>query len=145
MEGSLRLAELLCTRLCEDVVSLLGALNGALDHASASAGEDVRESLRGLRVASGALAGRAALWREAWGGNPSSLNRGKLARLAEGLPNALRLRLDVSGLPSRATFPPGMSRMIVNAMMLAAESLHKGGTIEVSLGSGGAVLVAISG
>jgi histidine phosphotransferase ChpT len=145
MEASLRLAELLCTRLCEDVVSLLGALNGALDHAADSVGQEMEEPLRGLRAASGVLAGRAALWREAWGNNPSSLNRGKLARLAEGLPNALRLRLDVAGLPSRATFPPGMSRMIVNAMILAAESLPKGGTIEVSLGSGGTMLVAISG
>jgi histidine phosphotransferase ChpT len=145
MEASLRLAELICTRLCEDVVSLLGALNGALDHAADSAGPEIEEPLRGLRAASGVLAGRAALWREAWGGSPSSLNRGKLARLAEALPNGSRLRLDVTGLPSRVAFPPAMSRMIVNAMILAAESLPKGGTIEVSLGSGGMVLVAISG
>lgn len=145
MGASLRVAELVCTRLCEDVVSLLGALNGALDHASDSVGEEMEEHLRSLRAASGMLSRRAALWREAWGANQSSLNRGRLARLAEALPNASRLRLDVTGLPSRAAFPPAMSRMIVNAIILAAESLPRGGTIGVSMGPDGTVLVAISG
>jgi hypothetical protein len=38
-----------------------------------------------------------------------------------------------------------MSRMIVNAMILAAESLPRGGTIELSSQSNGTIVVAISG
>jgi hypothetical protein len=67
-----------------------------------------------------------------------------LCGLAAGLPNARRLRLDVDALnPSEV--PAGVARLLLNLLLLAAESLPAGGTITLAGDPASDVLIRIEG
>ena len=98
LESPLLLAQLVCTRLTDDVGSLLArsragsGMTGRSDPPAAIADLDP-------------LVQRIALLRACWGTATPRLTARRLALLAEGLPQGIRavrrLRLDTSGLPSR--------------------------------------------
>ena len=131
-------AYLLAARFCHDISGLAGTLAGAIDAACADAS---RANALGTAGATGEaldLAGTAAdlllarirLLRAAWAGPPEPLPAADLAALATGLPE--RVRLDLTGLPPRAVLGPGTGRVALNALLLAAQALPKGGTITLA-------------
>jgi hypothetical protein len=56
-----------------------------------------------------------------------------------------KLRLDIEGLEPDTVFPPGAARMILNLLLLAAQSMPGGGDIALSAAGRGNVLLTISG
>jgi histidine phosphotransferase ChpT len=55
------------------------------------------------------------------------------------------MRLDLSALPSDTVFSPELSRVLLNVVILAAESLPRGGTLALSGTSQARVLATIRG
>src|SRR5689334_19894346 len=96
----LRLAELLCARLCHDLSGPLGALVGILDLAREEAPDS--ETVRLAEETAGELAQRLKLLRAAWGRESEDLDKERLQEFAPGLLSGRRVRLDLGGLaPSR--------------------------------------------
>jgi histidine phosphotransferase ChpT len=131
MDDRLRLTELVCARLCHDLSGLLGSLVGTLELVT-EASEDT-EAAQVATTTATELALRLTLLRAAWGGQAEPLDLPRLTVLARGLAGR-RLVLDLSGLPDTTIFPPTMARVILNLLLLAADSLPQGGVLRLDGG-----------
>ena len=135
----LRLAETLATRLCHDLSGPLSGLTAALGETGADAG-----ALPLAQEAATVLRLRLGLLRAAWGA-PTALSADMLEEYAAGLPNAQRLRLVLAGKLRTATLPQAAGRLLLNALLLAAASLPRGGRIALEGDPARDIVLAIEG
>lgn len=144
VDKALRLSELVCSRLCHDISGLLSALEGTLQLLDDGTGlryDALIASVEGAKE----LNRRVRLLREAWA-QSEPLDTAGLDELASGLPGAHRLKLDLSMFPPDRVLTASMGRMVLNVLLLASESLPRGGSIILSPGPQIAdVLVRIDG
>jgi histidine phosphotransferase ChpT len=143
MNESLRLAELLCARLCHDLSGPLGALIGVLEIARDEQPDS--ETLALAEDTAVELGQRLKLLRAAWGQDGDEMDVPRLRGFADCLSSSRRVRLDLAGLAQDAVFPAPAARVILNLVLLAAESLPGGGIVALSGSAAGGVLVTISG
>jgi histidine phosphotransferase ChpT len=138
--SALGLAELISTRLCHDLGGPLAGLVAAMSEAGSdpAALDLARDATRQLRQ-------RLALMRAAWGSPGASLAGSEIAALAEGLPHAHRLRLEIASGIKAKTWPPLVARVLLNTLILAAESLPLGGTIALLGSKQDGLLVTLDG
>lgn len=133
MNDDLRIAELLCSRLCHDLVSPVGAVNngvelmeefgGASDEAMALIGASGRQAARRLqyyRIAFGLAGSQVA----------QSLDDVKaiVAGVLEG--GKATAEWEVAG-PAPET--PGWGKLLLNMVALASEALPRGGTLRIAV------------
>lgn len=128
MDDRVHVAELVCARLCHDLGGLLGALTGTLELLTEDDGAN--EAATVAIDTAAMLAARLKLLRAAWAGTPEPLDLRHLAALAAGLANR-RVMLDLDGLPPAAVFPAAMARLVLNLLLLAADSLPRGGVLRL--------------
>jgi hypothetical protein len=84
--------------------------------------------------------------RAAWGQDAEGLDLETLQGLTTGLAAGSRpVRLDLTGLAPATTFPPSQARLVLNVVLLAAESLPGGGLIALAGSPNSFLLVTISG
>ncbi len=140
---SLALAELLASRLCHDLAGAVGTLAGALELAGSEPATVADALLIGGEVAS-AMAERLRLWRAAWAADAAEpLDGVGLRRLCRGLPE--RVRLDADDLDPGWHWPSGPARVLLNALLLGAESLPAGGVLTLASAGAGALLLVPEG
>ena len=144
MRDPLRLAELLATRVFHDVGGLAGTLAATIELASEEGGT-AGESLSAAADLAAELNRRVRLLRAAWGPTGEELDVARLQDLALGTPGAHRMRLDFSMLPPDTLLSPEISRVLLNVVILAAESLPRGGTLTLSETSEACVMATIQG
>lgn len=128
--GALRIIELTSARLCDEFGSAIALLEGG---ASAEPRDRVafEAGLAGIRL-------RQAAWQAA--DHPVPLAH--VAALAKGLPG--HVGVDMSSLPPVTVFPAATGRIIVNLLLLAADSLPTGGLVTLA-GTADDLLIRISG
>jgi histidine phosphotransferase ChpT len=143
MIGSLSLAELLCSRLCHDLSGLLGSLIGVLEIAREEQADS--ETLAVAEDTAVELTQRLKLLRAAWGRDSEPTDLAELRMFADSLFANRRLRLDLIGMAEDAAFASGVGRLLLNVLLLAAESLPGGGTVALSGSPADNVLVTIAG
>jgi histidine phosphotransferase ChpT len=151
----LRLAELLATRLCHDLSGAVGTVSGALDLAL----QDPACAAEATSLAASAastLAARLRLLRAAWGA-AAPLAIADFPAFTAGLPRPdVTLSLDLLAGPGSsrgssrgsspgAMLPPPAARLLVNLLLLAAESLPRGGIVALSGDIATEVIVTIDG
>jgi hypothetical protein len=141
-EGAHGLAEQLARRLCHDLSGSLGALMGVLEMAALEYPDS--ETLQVAEETARDLAARLRLLRAAWGGDGLPTTIAELDTLAVGLPQR-RVKLDTQALGAERALPGAVSRVLVNVVLLAAESLPAGGRVVLADPGGGDVVVAIEG
>ncbi|MBW4089729.1 MAG: hypothetical protein HIU82_01250 [Proteobacteria bacterium] len=139
MRDRLRLAELMCARMCHDLGGPLGSLTGTLELSQAS------PDSASVTEAAEALSCRLRLLRAAWGGNAGRLDPPRLRELGRGAPGADRMELDLAALPPRTVFAPGIGRILLNLLLLGPEALPLGGKFSVTPLDDGGMLVRIAG
>jgi histidine phosphotransferase ChpT len=143
MSASLRLAEVLCSRLCHDLSGMLAALIGIVEIAHE---EQPDSEMVGIAVETAAQLGqRLKLLRAAWGQDTEDLDLARLQGFADSLSSGRRIRLDLSGLEPGAVFQPPASRVVLNILLLAADGLPRGGIIALSGSPASNILITISG
>lgn len=135
----LRVAELLASRLCHDLVGPIGAVNngmeliedeepGMIDEAlklTASSARQAANALQFFRLAYGMAGGRL-------GGD-----LGELRDLVAGyLGNGGKVTLDWSVQSGPDGAPEGLGKLILNLVALAVEALPKGGGLSVAVRHG---------
>jgi histidine phosphotransferase ChpT len=144
MNDTLRLAELLCARLCHDLAGPLGALIGVLEIAREE--DPNSDTLALAELTTVELGQRLKLLRAAWGQDAEGLDLDTMQGLTTGLVAGSRpVRLDLTGLAPGTRFPPPQARLVLNVVMLAAESLPGGGLIALAGSPDSFLLVTISG
>jgi len=142
--ASLRLAELVAARLCHDFSGPLVALTGGLE-AMAEKPASAGEAIAVVADAAQTLALRLRLLRTAWGGAGPAMDLVELLGLAAGAVNAERVRFDASGVPSESVFSPSAARLLLNVMLLGAESLPAGGRLALAGSPERDIVVMIEG
>ena len=139
---SLQLGEMICARICHDLGGLAGTLAGALDLAQEERGEEGGEAITLAREAADALAHRLRLVRAAFGPVSDPLGAPGIADLAAGLDE--RVQVNVSGL-GPSPLDGEQARLALAMLLLGAEALPAGGTLQMSHNADGALRVAARG
>ena len=143
--SSLLLAELVAARLCHDFSGLIGTLGGALESVEGGATAEDDEALEMAREAAAALGLRLRLWRGAWTGLSEEMTIPDLFTLLAASPAARRVRLESAGIPEDVAFAPEDARVILNVLILAAESAGEGGGVLLAGQPDGDLAVMLEG
>jgi len=116
----------------------------ALDMALEEAGAD-GEALSIAAEGGQAVNARLRLLRAAWGGGLGATPLPDLIGLMDGLPTRRRLQIDTDLVTEAAALPAGTARVLLNVLIIAAESLPHGGIITLSGSVDEGLVVIISG
>jgi len=140
----LRLAELLTSRLCHDISGPVGTLMGALGMARENPGS-AGEALDLAGDVAVSLGRRVHLVRAAWGAAVSTVSVVAVAGMCEGLPQAGRVKVSFEDLRPGGALCPEMTRLLLNVLILAGESMPRGGIVIVAGDISGAITVRLVG
>ncbi len=132
----LRVMQLMCSRLCHDLIGAVSAAGTGLElldetpPQSAEADEALKLVANGTRQA----ADRLAFFRMAFGlGGGDSVDVGEIRKLAEGLLGGGRVALDWPLEDSPAEVSVLSAKLVLNMVLLGSGALPRGGTLGVRL------------
>jgi histidine phosphotransferase ChpT len=146
-----KVAELLCSRLCHELVSPVGAINNGVELME-ELGDDMADQAMSLVAESGrTAAARLRCYRLAYGaaGGQDTVGLGEARQIAADYLAGTKLALDwplAAGAP--ALLPPGTVKLLLNLVILAGDALTYGGTIGVAINAAArpaAVMVSAQG
>ena len=145
----LRVAELLASRLCHDLVSPVGAVNNGLELMAEDLDPEMLQDALALADKSAKQASSTVqFFRLAYGqaGRQVDMGPAELKRLAEGYLTSQKAELAWDADALVLNGPEGGGKLLLNLIALAVETLQRGGTIRVeAAGDGQSVLVAGEG
>jgi histidine phosphotransferase ChpT len=142
---SLQLAELLSAKFSHDLSGLLGSLTGVLELAGDAAPGSADDEVALATETASVLLLRLKLLREAWGGVDEPMDLATLAARKRGTVGEHRLELDLRGFAAGTVFPAPMARMVLNVLLLAGDSLPRGGMLALSGDAANRVVAEITG
>jgi histidine phosphotransferase ChpT len=138
MDIHLRALELACSKLCHDVISPIGAVNNGLELLE-------EEDDAALQQEATALAQRSArrasillqIYRSAFGnaGNQASFGPKEAVALAQDFLQTGKSQLTTGALPDSSGFPVGYGKLLLNLIVIASDTLPRGGTIQLQVRS----------
>jgi histidine phosphotransferase ChpT len=135
-----RVLELLCGRLCHELVSPVGAINNGVELLDEEDPEFVKEAMTLIGQSARKAGQRLQFYRFAYGtGGGGRVDGGELAA---GLLEGAKVRCDWAS--DVAAMAPSWQRLACNMLVLAAEALPRGGMVRVRA-SGSGVEVAAEG
>ncbi len=125
-----RVLELINARLCHELVSPVGAINNGVELLDEEDPDFVRDAIQLIGQSARKAGQRLQFYRFAYGTSATSGGGGANGRdLAQGLLEGGKVRCDWSA--EATTLPVDWQRLACNMLVLAAETLPRGGTIEV--------------
>lgn len=125
-----RVLELINARLCHELVSPVGAINNGVELLDEEDPDFVRDAIQLIGQSARKAGQRLQFYRFAYGTSATSSGGGANGRdLAEGLLEGGKVRCDWSA--EATTLPLDWQRLACNMLVLAAETLPRGGTIQV--------------
>ena len=139
MISEIKLAEMLCTRLCHDLTGPIGAVNNGAEFL-AEEGFDMQGEAMQLIVSSAAEAvNRLQFYRQAYGRvndhGEASLSEKK--KLSEAFFQTTKLKLDWPDSHADASgisVSQKMARLMMNMMIIASSALIRGGSLAIRVG-----------
>src|SRR3569833_4219501 len=128
------LAALLCSRLCHDLMSPVGALNNWIELLADETDPDMREKcLELLSDSARAAANKLKFFRLAFGaggGCAEEIDTGEAQAALAGLFGPDR-RIELGWMVSSEKLPKGVVKLLLNVAMLAGDALVRGGRLDV--------------
>jgi histidine phosphotransferase ChpT len=128
------LASLLCSRLCHDLMSPVGALNNGLELLADEQDPDMREKcLELLGESARASANKLKFFRLAFGaagGFGESIDTREARTALEGLFGAER-RIELGWMVAEGKLPKGAVKLLLNLALIAGDALVRGGRLDV--------------
>jgi histidine phosphotransferase ChpT len=132
--NALDLASLLCSRLCHDLMSPVGALNNGIELLSDETDADMREKcLELLADSARATANKLKFFRLAFGaggGFGEEIDTAEARAALEGLFGADG-KIDLGWVVEDEKLPKGAIRLLLNLALLAGDALVRGGHLDV--------------
>ena len=147
MDIDLQVLELVCSRLCHDLISPIGAVGNGLELMAEEADQDLLEDARRLvEDSSSRAAALLQLYRCAYGnaGNQPSFGVNEAVKLAKEAFDANRLNLTAS-VAGGVEWPAGYGKLVLNAILTASEWLPRGGTLSLTVQNDAGFDVAAEG
>ena len=138
MDIHLRALELACSKLCHDVISPIGAVNNGLELLEEEGDSALREEAAALAQRS---AKRASIllqvYRSAFGnaGNQQTFGPREAVALAQEFLQSGKAQLNPGNLPESNAVPAGYGKLTLNLIILGADALPRGGTINLQVRS----------
>ena len=135
--NDLDLTAMLCSRLCHDLISPIGAVNNGIEVLSEEDDEAMRaQALDLVSYSAGEAVRRLQFYRMAFGSSgASSTSRplGDARKVAKGLLSSGRIALDwpETGPEQKAELSRTAQRLLLNLVLVGVEALARGGTIGV--------------
>lgn len=137
--------ELLCSRLCHDLIGPIAAVANGLELIEEGDPRTQQEAVALCQQSAQRASNLLQLFRSAFGsaGGRSACTPAEARKLAAVLAGG-RTTLHWPAAAAEANAPRGTGRLMLNLAMLAVEALPRGGSVSVDLapGSGGLVAVA---
>jgi histidine phosphotransferase ChpT len=142
-------ASLLCSRLCHDLMSPVGALNNGIELLADETDPDMREKcLELLADSARASANKLKFFRLAFGaagGFGESVDTHEARAALEGVFGPER-RIELGWVVSDGKLPKGAVKLLLNLALLAGDSLVRGGRLDVGAEvNDGAIELAVRG
>lgn len=138
MDIQLRALELACSKLCHDVISPIGAVNNGLELLEEEEDAALKQEATGLAQRS---AKRASIllqvYRSAFGnaGNQQSFGAREAVALAQEFLQTGKAQLTANDLPESSALPAGYGKLALNLIIMGADALPRGGTIQFQVRS----------
>ena len=131
-----KVAELMCSRVCHDLVSPVGAINNGVELVEELGGDMADDALSLVGQSSRRATAVLQLFRLAYGGAGGQENLG-LGQVRETAGSYLadgKVSLDwrIPTADNGHHMPPGAVKLMLNLVVLAEETLTHGGTVAVS-------------
>lgn len=145
-----QIIELLASRICHDIISPVGAINNGVELMQEMGADGIEDGLELVGYSAEQAAAKLSAFRMAYGAGgrdpnikPEDVQKtfGELVR-AEG---KISQAWDPFGKLGPDPLPPGYCKMLMCGLMLAMESLPKGGYISVRPGQGDQSLIIAEG
>jgi histidine phosphotransferase ChpT len=128
------LASLLCSRLCHDLMSPVGALNNGIELLADESDPEMREKcLELLAESARASANKLKFFRLAFGaagGFGEEVDTHEAEAALEGIFGAER-RIELGWVVSDDKLPKGAVKLLLNLALLAGDALVRGGSLDV--------------
>lgn len=132
------LASLLCSRLCHDLMSPVGALNNGIELLADEQDPDMRDRcLELLTESAKATANKLKFFRLAFGaggGFGDAVDSGEAKTALEGLLGAGKVEL--GWMVADAKLSKGATKLLLNLALIAGDSLVRGGRLDVGAETG---------
>jgi histidine phosphotransferase ChpT len=136
-------ASLLCSRLCHDLLSPVGALNNGIELLADEHDPEMRTRVLDLLAESArASANKLKFFRLAFGaagGFGDSVDTREVKAAIEGLFGGDR-RIQVGWLVGEAALPKGAIKILMNLALIAGDALVRGGRLDVGCEAGSGAL-----
>ena len=134
MTFDLPILELVCSRLCHDLISPVGAVGNGLELMAEEGDDELLQDARRLVESSTQRASALLqMYRCAYGnaGNQSSFGAGEAFKMAREAIDANRIELRAD-LPAVASWPKGFGKVLLNAILTTVEWMPRGGVLSLS-------------
>ena len=132
-----RALELLCSRLCHDLVSPIGAINNGVELMEEMGGDMMTDAMALVSQSGHRAAALLRLFRLAYGaaGAQPSLGLAEAREVAEAYMAATKARLawQAALVEAADALPAGTAKTLLNVVVLAEETLIHGGTVTVTV------------
>ncbi len=145
-----KLAEMLCARLCHDLVSPVGAISNGAEMLADEDDEDFRrEAIQLMSDSALQVARRLQFYRLAFGGMGGARERIAVSKLHEVTSEFFRGgKVDLDWQVLAEDIDAGAAKLLLNMILLAGEALVRGGNIEVRINDAGGlsqIVIAATG
>ena len=144
-DNSVEFASLLCSRLCHDLLSPVGAMTNGLELLADEDDPDMRARVMELLADSArASADRLKFFRLAFGaggGLGEALDANEVKAAVEGLVRA-NPRIELGWLVEMPLIPKTAAKILLNLTLIAFDSLVRGGRLDAGVGHGEVVVRA---
>jgi len=136
---AIELASLLCSRLCHDLLSPVGALNNGIELLADEQDPEMRERCMELLADSArATANKLKFFRLAFGaagGFGEAIDTREAKNAIEGLYGAGQ-KIELGWMVGDDQLPKGAVKLLLNLAMIAGDSLVRGGTLDIGAEQG---------
>lgn len=142
----LRVAELMCSRLCHDLISPTAAVSNGLELLDDGQGGMDQEVMSLLSFSVGQAAGKLMFFRVAYGlgGDAAdSLTQTDVANLIRGVVEEDKITLDLA--EGEAPLGRGATKLLLNAALVGLETLPNRGKLSLSVERGDSINMRITG
>lgn len=133
--SSMDLAALLCSRVCHDIISPVGAITNGLEVIEEDNGEEMRAFAMELITKSARTASAklqfARLAFGAAGSAGAEIDTGDAERVAQNFMAGEKANLEWEG--TRVLMPKNLVKLLLNLVLIGGSTIPRGGTIKVSL------------
>ncbi len=147
-KDTVRLLELVASRICHDLISPVSAMANGLEFMEEAGPDALPDAMDLLRFSSGVASAKLRALRMAYGagGSDPSIRLEDVRDVVADLTRAdgkITQEWDFSALPKAGEAPVGLAKVLMCGLLLAVESLPRGGVMRVSgHGAGGAQIDA---